>query len=398
MGKPRKGKVAAGEDPDQSFSLRMDRLWRPVFDQYDEDHDGRVPLDDLKRQIHEGNGHLGEELPREVINEILERADWDKNRVITFDEFVNMIYARELGSQRPRFQQLIRYAAMAVVPQNQRQTTVRRYIEAYNCVPPPLFLVLISIVEVAVFIYYCVELNEASGQLELYSVANTNDSYVQISATGPVPFDSVMIYNPRKRYEAWRFLSYALIHAGFFHLFFNVLIQLALGIPLEMVHKWWRVGLVYLGGVIAGSLGASISDPYSYLAGASGGVYALIAGHLANVVINWSEMEFNWIRLIGLIVFGGTDVGVAIYDRYTRKEVRTSYAAHFAGAIAGLLLGLVFLRNLRRHRWEIALGYVALVLYVLLMGSAIVWNFAFPSYFPVQYEQEFNSKHDHHNG
>mgnify|MGYP002715475078 CR=1 FL=1 len=52
-----------------------------------------------------------------------------------------------------------------------------------------------------------------------------------------------------------------------------------------MVHKFWRVALVYLAGVVAGSLGASISDPYSFLAGASGGVYALIAGHLANVII-----------------------------------------------------------------------------------------------------------------
>lgn len=52
-----------------------------------------------------------------------------------------------------------------------------------------------------------------------------------------------------------------------------------------MVHKWWRVGLVYLGGVIAGSLGHSLSDPNVYLAGASGGVYALIAAHLSNVII-----------------------------------------------------------------------------------------------------------------
>lgn len=43
-----------------------------------------------------------------------------------------------------------------------------------------------------------------------------------------------------------------------------------LGIPLEMVHKWWRVLLVYFAGVIAGSLGTSITDPDTFLAGASG--------------------------------------------------------------------------------------------------------------------------------
>ena len=56
-----------------------------------------------------------------------------------------------------------------------------------------------------------------------------------------------------------------------------------LGIPLEMVHGWWRVLIVYLAGVVAGSLGTSISDPTVFLGGASGGVYALIAAHLATI-------------------------------------------------------------------------------------------------------------------
>ena len=40
---------------------------------------------------------------------------------------------------------------------------------------------------------------------------------------------------------------------------------------------------MYLAGVIAGSLGTSVSDPTVYLAGASGGVYALITAHLASI-------------------------------------------------------------------------------------------------------------------
>lgn len=36
------------------------------------------------------------------------------------------------------------------------------------------------------------------------------------------------------------------------HILGNLIMQLALGIPLEMVHKGLRVGLVYLAGVIAG--------------------------------------------------------------------------------------------------------------------------------------------------
>lgn len=36
---------------------------------------------------------------------------------------------------------------------------------------------------------------------------------------------------------------------------------LIVGLPLEMVHKWWRLFLLYMAGVIAGSLASSIADP-----------------------------------------------------------------------------------------------------------------------------------------
>ena len=44
-----------------------------------------------------------------------------------------------------------------------------------------------------------------------------------------------------------------------------------------------------MSGVLAGSLGTSLTDPDTYLAGASGGVYALIAAHLATMLLNFRE-------------------------------------------------------------------------------------------------------------
>lgn len=69
------------------------------------------------------------------------------------------------------------------------------------------------------------------------------------------------------------------------HLVVNIMVQVLLGIPLEMVHRWWRVLIVYLAGVIAGSLATSLSDPTVFLAGASGGVYALITAHVATIIM-----------------------------------------------------------------------------------------------------------------
>ena len=90
-----------------------------------------------------------------------------------------------------------------------------------------------------------------------------------------------------------------------------------LGVPLEMVHRWWRILLIYLSGVLAGSLAVSIADPHIFLAGGSGGVYSLITAHLANVVANWGEMEFAALRLVGFLLVGGLDVGMAINSYYS---------------------------------------------------------------------------------
>ena len=165
-----------------------------------------------------------------------------------------------------------------------------------------------------------------------------------------------------------------------------------LGVPLEMVHRWWRILLIYISGVVAGSLAVSITDPSVYLAGASGGVYSLITAHLANVIFNWDQMEFAWLRFLTFIIIAGVDIGVAVYYRYvgtyTKVKLRliqhqcyscypafqVSYVAHIGGAVVGLLLGLVVLRNLKTHNWERNLWWICILLFLLLLVTAIIWN------------------------
>jgi rhomboid-related protein 1/2/3 len=40
-----------------------------------------------------------------------------------------------------------------------------------------------------------------------------------------------------------------------------------------------------MAGVVAGSLGTSVSEPYTRLAGASGGVYAILLAHIATIIM-----------------------------------------------------------------------------------------------------------------
>ena len=86
-------------------------------------------------------------------------------------------------------------------------------------------------------------------------------------------------------------------------------------------------------------------------------------------------MEFLWVRLIALVTFGGFDIGVAIYARYVQHQMtKTSYAAHIAGALAGFLLGIFALKNLKARYCERVFGWFCLATVIVLVGFAIAFN------------------------
>ncbi|KOB75792.1 Rhomboid-related protein 3 [Operophtera brumata] len=238
------------------------------------------------------------------------------SRYLDFKEFIEMMHNPDLKAVFGHF--VGRYIHSIIPHRNPVDTTARVYTrsksvftysdgtyeEEYSCWPPAVCMILISLVEIVLFCY-----DAAHGSTQ---------------AQGPIA-------------------------------------QLFLGVPLEMVHRWWRVTLVYLAGVAAGSLATSLTDPKVYLAGASGG--------------NWSEMEFAIIQLLVFLLLAGVDVGTAVYDRYWRHlEQNIGYVAHLAGALAGLLVGIGVLRNLEKRKWEKRLWWAAVVLYFSLMIAGILAN------------------------
>ncbi|NXP63824.1 RHBL1 protein, partial [Chloropsis cyanopogon] len=86
----------------------------------------------------------------------------------------------------------------------------------------------------------------------------------------PEYMKSPLVYHPGHRARAWRFLTYMFMHVGLEQLGFNALLQLMIGVPLEMVHGILRISFLYLAGVLAGSLTVSITDMRAPLVGGSG--------------------------------------------------------------------------------------------------------------------------------
>ncbi|XP_036732517.1 rhomboid-related protein 2 [Manis pentadactyla] len=261
------------------------------------------------------------------------------------------------GKDPSKNKKVYRVVSKWMLPEQARRT----YVERANCFPPPVFIISISLAELAVFIYY--------------AVWKPQKQWITLDVG---ILESPFIYSPEKREEAWRFISYMLVHAGVQHILGNLVMQLALGIPLEMVHKGLRVGLVYLAGVIAGSLASSIFDPLKYLVGASGGVYALMGGYFMNVLVNFREMipAFGIVRLLIIILIIVSDVGFALYRRFfvPANGSPVSFAAHLAGGFAGMSIGYTVFSCFDKALLKDPRFWIAIAAYLACVLFAVFFN------------------------
>ncbi|XP_072379847.1 rhomboid-related protein 2-like [Diabrotica undecimpunctata] len=344
---------------DDNIGYTDSRHWA-VFEQCDTDKNGYITLDELAVYIstHETSCTF---IPRRVIKKIYQNADKDKDHKLSFQEFVDLVESEDFQSLVHR---CITTYVHHLIPHPKQEISLRSarsgdqegadLCDEYSCFPPPVFMLLISILEFALFITD--ELTQEGSSL---------------TATGVT--GRYLLYDPDKKKEIWRFVTYMFVHIGYNHIITNLVVQLALGIPLEMVNKWWRVLLIYFLGGIAGSLAHSIIDGEIRLGGASGGVYALMTAHLAQVIMNWDSLRFASVQLVvfGLII--SIDLGTASYQRYYLQELNgIGVTCHLGGALAGLLVGIYVLRNIHQTTLEKYIWWAALVLYIFLMIGAVV--------------------------
>ncbi|XP_017869332.1 PREDICTED: protein rhomboid [Drosophila arizonae] len=341
------------------------RKMRQLFEKHDSDRDGLIDVHELKGLISCGRCH---DIPPHITEQILRRSDTDNNGHLDFEEF----YAMSLHHKWMIRNMLTRYCRYVVPPPRplEGDELDGAYEKQMSICPPPLTMVIFSIIEIIMFLVDVIYFQDDP---------NHNQRLGE-STNGPAA--TLFIYNPYKRYESWRFLSYMFVHVGIMHLMMNLIIQIFLGIALELVHHWWRVALVYLAGVLAGSMGTSLTSPRIFLAGASGGVYALITAHIATIIMNYSEMEYAIVQLLAFLVFCFTDLGTSVYRHLTDQHDQIGYIAHLSGALAGLLVGIGVLRNLEVRRWERILWWIAVIFYFALMTTGIIVHIFVPDYFP----------------
>jgi membrane associated rhomboid family serine protease len=157
--------------------------------------------------------------------------------------------------------------------------------------------------------------------------------------------------------EYYRLITAGFLHAGFFHLLFNMLSLYILGTMLEPAIGRLRFGLIYFVSLLAGSFGALLLEPNAPTVGASGAIFGLMG---AGVVVLRSRgigiMESGlgiWIGLNLLITFvvpnisigghlgglaGGTVAALLLFDLRDRVRLPDAVPAVLCGALGALAI------------------------------------------------------------
>ena len=158
-------------------------------------------------------------------------------------------------------------------------------------------------------------------------------------------------------HEYWRLLTAGFLHAGMFHLLFNMFALYVLGSLLEPAVGRFRFGLIYFVSLLAGSFGALLLEPNSPTVGASGAIFGLM-GAAVIVMRNRgiSPMESGlgfWIGLNLIITFTVPNISIG---------------GHIGGLLGGGLAALLLFDLSDRVR----LPQVVPTLLVTALGAAAV--------------------------
>jgi len=176
-------------------------------------------------------------------------------------------------------------------------------------------------------------------------------------------------YAIKHRRESWRFFSYALVHAGWIHLFINMFVLYSFGdaVISGLYYFFGNIAylyfiLLYLGGVgfsVLFDYGKHKDDPNYSAVGASGAVSAVVFSSILLYPTS-SLFLFPIPFPIPAVVFG---VLYLIYSAYMARRGgdNIGHNAHFWGAIYGLVFTIILKPVLFTRFFEEITGWIGII-------------------------------------
>jgi membrane associated rhomboid family serine protease len=171
--------------------------------------------------------------------------------------------------------------------------------------------------------------------------------------------------------KPWHFATALVAHTGIAHLASNIVGLAICGTICEIVHGWLRTAIVASYGGVMGMLGyaAYNATRSTKIVGASPAVFALEAAFGSHLFLNWSETRFArlWaLTIVILIVFEFAAWAI-------EPLPNVAYSSHIAGAVNGLLIGMIVLRNEVVRNWERCMQAFAVFVSMAIVGFC-VWQ------------------------
>lgn len=194
--------------------------------------------------------------------------------------------------------------------------------------------------------------------IPLFTIAISIAQVVCFYAVQPSSGDKLGLLVPCPPNEWYRTLTNMFAHIDSTHLWVNVGSTLFLGSIIEVRNGFVRIAPIwYLSAFIGTAFQSLISSRPIRILGSSGGVYALLAALLSELIMNWKEIQYRWAYLSLFIIIFTLEIVLVSLD----PQPNIAYGAHFFGAFYGFTIGLCLVENWRWRRHEYVVFFLALL-------------------------------------
>lgn len=169
-------------------------------------------------------------------------------------------------------------------------------------------------------------------------------------------------------FEPWRVITVLLVHAGFWHIGFNMLALWMIGRSLEPLLGHARFVALYLISGLGGSVAVVLlTDPLSPVVGASGAIFGLFGA----LLVIGRHIGANITAIAVIIGINFAIPFVLALSAGSLEAVRISWQAHLGGLIAGAAAGFIYARTRSRKQRPLQIGLLV-ALAVALVGLMAV--------------------------
>lgn len=165
--------------------------------------------------------------------------------------------------------------------------------------------------------------------------------------------------------EWFRIFSPMVLHAGIIHFILNMVALWFIGYAVEMNHGFLAIAILFIVPATGGTLLSALFLPEYISVGASGGIFGLIGGCIADIVTNWNLLfskevntsnhgqrfrNFKVLVWLLLDIFLNVLIGLTPFvDNFT----------HLGGMIYGFLCGLSKLERLSKAFFGVQKGFMS---------------------------------------